>query len=253
MSAVARREELRSRFKPVMHRAARSWLLAERPGVLKMVQTLYAARVNVDTGLSSYLSSREPDIAEQASATFGPYADIVRRDAQQEVGYHGSVELDAFLTDYSDAFSRRFSGSLASRIQGTVDQAQKDGADPVDATAAFLSLWIEQRSQELAAEESVRAGDAAAHETYRQSGITQLRWHASGSSCPYCRALDQRVVGIESHFLAQGVPFKPEPATSGRASWAYAEARAALEALVPSTDVRHPPAHRACNCALTAA
>jgi hypothetical protein len=253
MTAVSRRRELRDRFRPAMHRAARNLLLAEKGGILKMVQALYAARVNVDVGLSSYLDARQADVAEQASSTFGPYVDLVRREAQQEVGYRETVDLTGFLSDYSDAFSRRFTGSLADRVQKTVDDARQDGADVVEAVAGFLAVWLEQRSQELAAEESVRLGDATAYETYRQTGVTQLRWHASGSSCPYCSALNGRVVGIEHHFLAQGEPFKPEAPSSGRASWAAVEARAALEALIPSTNVRHAPAHRGCDCMVVAA
>ena len=64
-----------------------------------------------------------------------------------------------------------------------------------------------------------------------------MGWGGRGETCPYCRALDGRVVGIRDAFLNPG-EFLPEGAAA---------------ALLVTRKVGHPPAHRGCDCLVVAA
>ncbi|RJQ27269.1 MAG: hypothetical protein C4589_08650 [Peptococcaceae bacterium] len=73
------------------------------------------------------------------------------------------------------------------------------------------------------------------------AGVALVRWVATGQSCPYCRRLDGKVVSVNSPFIGKGEAFEAEE-----------EERAGKKKppLVPGHDVKHPPAHRGCDCHL---
>jgi YD repeat-containing protein len=78
---------------------------------------------------------------------------------------------------------------------------------------------------------------------YMAAGVTRVRWVAMGKSCPYCRKLNGKVVGINSPFLQKGIAFEADGVD---------EQRGKKPPLVPSHDVKHPPAHQGCDCHLVA-
>ena len=69
------------------------------------------------------------------------------------------------------------------------------------------------------------------------AGILRLVWVSFGDSCPYCKNLNGRTVGIKEAFLNAGDEFHPDGAES---------------ALKVSRKVRHAPAHRGCDCVVGA-
>jgi hypothetical protein len=72
---------------------------------------------------------------------------------------------------------------------------------------------------------------------YAAAGVTILRWHSFGESCPYCTRLHGRTVGIQQNFIGAGEDFQPEGVDTP---------------LTPKNDIRHPPAHKGCDCMIQA-
>lgn len=72
---------------------------------------------------------------------------------------------------------------------------------------------------------------------YMAGGITRVQWVAGSQSCPYCRRLDGKAVGINTPYIPKGVAFEADGE----------EQRAKRPPLIPGHDVKHPPAHRWCE------
>ena len=116
-------------------------------------------------------------------------------------------------------------------------KAKEEGVDPVEALEAELDNWENQRPATIAQTESVRANGAISEFVYAAAGIMFLVWRAYGDSCPYCKSLNGRKVGMKEWFLAEGENFKPDGADTP---------------LKPMRNVKHPPAHGGCDCLITA-
>ena len=107
------------------------------------------------------------------------------------------------------------------------DQAAKD-------VVARLEKWQEERPEQTARWESNQLPNAAARETWKDAGVTTLKWVTQGSKhCPYCTKLDGRETEIETPFIAKGDEVEGDE--DG-------------EKLVAKRDTFHPPVHAGCNC-----
>ena len=161
---------------------------------------------------------------------------LVAAEAIGEIG--GEIEeerLERFIASYVATYANRHAVRHESAIrQLMLDNAAED--ELLTAIEAKAEQWRqESAAQSIGNEESVRAGNAATQFAYILAGVTLIRWRAFGESCPYCTALNGRVVGINETFLAAGESFQPEEAE---------------EPLQVTVNIGHPPAHRGCDCML---
>ncbi len=93
-----------------------------------------------------------------------------------------------------------------------------------------MTEWVETRPGKITMRETVRAENAFARSVFALSGISKIRSIAYGTNCPYCQALNGKVIGIDSFFLIKG-NFQPEGAE---------------KPLTVTSNRSHPPYHDGC-------
>lgn len=164
------------------------------------------------------------------------YAEQVGAEVSQELGQTPG-DVQRFIEEYAAALAGRESDSSFQQLRALLDEALTAEQDPVEAIDERLDGWEETRAGGLARDESNRAGNALAWAFYLAGGVQEMRWVAVGDSCPYCRALDGRVVGIRDVFLGKNVDFEPEGAE---------------RPLSRRHDIRHGPLHDGCDCQVVA-
>lgn len=191
-------------------------------------------RVEFDAWLEEFYREHQGFVIEQVGPVAEAYAGDVARAAEEEIG-EGEPDGEA-VGRWLRAYLAGFAARLAARQMGRVREAL-EGEDPEAALEEELTRWRETRADDVAGEEVTRLGNAVAVFVFMLGGVGYLRWVARGETCPYCRALDGRVVGIRDAFLNPG-EFLPEGAAA---------------ALLVTRKVGHPPAHRGCDCLVVAA
>lgn len=161
------------------------------------------------------------------------YMELVARDAMREVGAETVDEgrVERFIQSWLGSFAHRH----ATKQEAKVRELMAANTDTLLADLeAQLELWRdEQRAFSIAQDETVRGGNAMAVTMYAILGMQFIRWMALGKSCPYCRALDGKVVAITETFIPAGTSFQPDGADV---------------ALVTRINIGHPPAHASCDC-----
>jgi len=101
--------------------------------------------------------------------------------------------------------------------------------------------WNRYRSEMIARSETIRASNAAAKETYRQSGVVKkIIWltNLDDRTCPWCEDLDGKVIDIEDNFFDKGDTYSVE-GEDGRQSMN-----------LDYSDVGYPPLHSDCRCSV---
>ncbi len=166
-------------------------------------------------------------------------AEVISGAAAEEVGAAGEMtpELEQFVSEYTESYASRHVGSSIGQLKSLVGEATIAGEDALPAIEGRLDEWDETRAEKIARRETVQSANAVARFVFVAAGVIYLRWHAFGESCPYCKALNGRVVGVKEAFLEPGIEFQPEGAE---------------RPLVTKVWVRHPPAHDGCDCVITA-
>lgn len=158
---------------------------------------------------------------------------------------HGEGAASGFDGRMTDATLEEFMrGVVAGRSTGWVEKlrigieerlAQED-EDPVAALETDLQQRREDEAEPWARDTSTGVVNAAAWAVWAAIGVTLLRWTASGAeTCPYCEAMDGRVVDVQEFF----VPLGGEVAPDGQPP------------LRPHRSLRHPPLHSGCDCMVT--
>ena len=143
----------------------------------------------------------------------------------------------AFAQRYTEAAASRHVAKSKDRISDVVRRAIADGEPWIEALAAEFDQQREARPGQIADREAVRFNSALAVSLYTVAGVRRIRWVAIGESCPYCTALNGKVIAIESSFLDAGA-FRPEGID---------------KPLTVKRRVGHAPAHGGCDCLTMAA
>lgn len=162
----------------------------------------------------------------------------VARELEQDGLSEEEAQLLDFVDEYVAGLGQRWAASGRNQITKIVRDAGADGNE--DAAAKVqkrLDAWEETQPAKVARREATRSVNAFAVTAYLIGGVTFLRWVARGENCPYCRALNGKVVGIKDYFMDGGTEFKPDGAD---------------EALLVRRRVKHPPIHDGCDCQITA-
>lgn len=201
---------------------------------------LQRSRFEFDRWMEDYYAGHQRWMFDEFMPVAQAYAGLVTPIAQEEAGAERTEELPAellgFIRSYLAAFVVRHAAISHAEILKALERAIADNEDLDEALRAALERWPEVRGPYEAQEETVRFGNAIAVTVFALSGVRRLRWIAFGESCPYCKDLDGRIVGIEEAFLKAGIPFQPGGAES---------------ALTPGNSVHHAPAHDRCDCTVT--
>jgi HK97 family phage portal protein len=234
---------------PVYAEAAGRVVRRECNDVLNQAKKLFKSRAGAahssrnEAAFLSWLEGFYLDhasyVMEQFNALGLAYGELVAGAAQEEIGVEEGLtpELERFIHRYVQAFAARHNARNQDRIVEVMQAAMAAGEDVAEALEREFGLWREAQPEEIALEESVRFGNALARTVYVAGGVMALRWIAFGQSCPYCSALNGRVVGIFEVFLEAGADFQPEGAE---------------KPLNTAVNVGHAPAHRGCDCMVAA-
>src|SRR3990167_4995387 len=189
--------------------------------------------------LDQFYEEHRDFIHRQMQPVLRSYGELVVADAADEIGVDplSDEQLDVLANAYVEDFAAHHIGISLAQVRSVLKDAITAGEDPVAALEARFGEWEEVRPNEIADIETVRSGNSMAVSLFAAAGVTLLRWHAFGKSCPYCSSMDGRVVGIQQAFLGAGSEFMPDGADRPMAA---------------EFDVRHPPLHNGCDCMVTA-
>jgi HK97 family phage portal protein len=189
--------------------------------------------------LKDFYQDHKAYIERQMKPVLQAYGELVATEAADEVGGEThDDDLNRFMDAYTRTYAGRHAGNHEKRLYELIQKVQKEeDADLFQAILDELDLMEANLPADIAGEESVRANNAAAKLIYGLNAIAKLRWVSFGNNCPYCSDLDGMVVAIEQVFIGQGDGFQPDGADTP---------------LNPGRDIGHPPAHKGCDCMITA-
>ena len=226
-------------FKDVWARVIRR----EQADIRKAVERFLGQRdlANFNLWLASFYREHRQFVERQVSPLYHSFRDAVATAAQDEVDAAGkdmSADLEKFANQYIVGVSWRHCDIGEAKIKKALDGAENPGA----AIDGELASWdgdgtTGSRAETTTMWESVRFGNAIAATVFALAGREFIKWHSFGDSCPYCKHLNGRKVGIKETFLSPGEEFKPDGAD---------------KPLTVSNKVHHPPAHGGCDCTIGA-
>lgn len=236
------RRGLARSYKRIFSEAVLRLLKREEADIMRKARSVFSGRSDADFSawLSQFYREHEEFVKQVMAPVFRAYAEAVKTAVADEVGGDSEItpEIEKFLEEYISGYIRRHTGLSVSELRKALDKAIAEGRDRLEALQQTFDEWRETRPASTAQEETIRAGNAIALVSYVAAGIRKVRWVASGaSSCPYCRSLDGRVVDVDTPFLPKDVPF-----------YAAEEEGRDKKPLVPGHDIKHPPAHKGCDC-----
>lgn len=185
--------------------------------------------------LNEFYTAHTTWSAAQMLPTMRAYAGVVADAIANELGRDADLaqSVEGFINEYAAEFGRRESArSLAMLLD--VLRSGLVGEGIVTGLEEKLDRWVEERADAIGHEESIRENNAVAVALYSSLGVERLISVATGkSTCPYCRALDGKTIGINEYFLLGGTDFRPEGAEAP---------------LKVSHSKRHSPYHGGCDC-----
>lgn len=225
---------LRERFRPAFREAADRLVRGEIRDITRKLSLLDEPVRWIDF-LEDYYFNAFPEFAWRTmGAIMDAYGQVVAGAAAREIGLPEPLnDVGKGLSMYTEGFVRRYAGS--SRRQLT-NLAKQD--EPRVAVEERLHQWDDDkdsapRSEKVANNEIVQESESISKAVWVAGGILTLRWLAVGDSCPYCEAMNGRVVGVQQDFVS-----------------AKDAVVAADGNLVPSVSIPHPPLHRGCDCVI---
>jgi hypothetical protein len=170
----------------------------------------------------------------QMLPVFMAYGEAVTGAVQDEVGGDGfTAEIEDFVRQYAGIFGIRHANRSFAWLMETIQRSLENQENPLEAVEEKLDHWVENRAANVATEEATRENNAVARELYILAGITKIRSVAFGDSCPYCKALNGKVINIKHTFIAAGEQLQPEGVE---------------QPLTASRDHFHSPYHQGCDC-----
>lgn len=172
------------------------------------------------------------DLRSSLLASLGPLFSRYAQDVWRADGGTGEPPAE-FVAALAASYVDHHLDS--SRIQ--LQEVLTNAPDPPKALADRLAEWAEKRPGKVAANETVRAGNAIALEQLRAAGVERKIWRTSGTdTCPYCKGLNGRTVEIAQDFFTPTDSYQPEGAESP---------------LTFTSSIGHPPVHAGCDCTIT--
>lgn len=170
--------------------------------------------------------------------------------AETGKGAMGEINLDpsmfnptsaAVLTYYKERASKiatDVNAETEKQLRATLSQGVDAGEGDEELVARIegvMGAALSYRTDRIARTEVTRAQGFADEEAWKQSGVvTGKEWYCvqSETTCPWCRELDGRIIGLDSDFLHLGDVFEAGGKTLN----------------VTYDDVPYCPAHANCRC-----
>jgi HK97 family phage portal protein len=177
------------------------------------------------------------DVVRDAfKATMLTYAGPVTTAVAEELGEDDpgiTDDLKAFIDEYLAAVADGWVASSRNQIDVLISDAEAEGADVADAIEERLDGWEESQPSKVGLRQAFEAGNALAVALYAGFGVSYLMWAASGKSCPFCRRLSGKIVGIQKYFVGKGESVSGGPDDPP---------------MLVRRNTRHGPLHAGCDC-----
>jgi hypothetical protein len=113
-----------------------------------------------------------------------------------------------WLKDYVYHFSAITTQTLADNLKAEFEQAAREGEGLRELTGriqAFFGDMKESKAETIARSETSRAIHHGLREGWRQSDVVEgVQWEAHDLACPFCQAMDGKVVLLDTPFLNLG-------------------------------------------------
>lgn len=234
----------RELFAPLIADAELRIVTRERADVLRAAEKYLRSQARTladfEDWLQEFYYTHPKYIIRQVAPTMEQLARKVNRDATVMLGIGETAdfeEIREFVRAYVEMFAEGHARDSLGQLRYIIQQAILEGDDPTESLEQRLGEWMERRPDKVAREHSVRLQAAVAIATWRLRGVSRLRWQTIGDSCPYCRQLNGKVVGIDDWFAAKGDSLQDPDNPDNWMSFSH--------------DVGHPPAHSGCDCIVT--
>lgn len=238
---VLAREQLRDTFKP-RFLALAAGLVQHETGQLRQA----LAEANQDSRISRQFATnlasiyqQLPDyIRNQFLGLLREYAVAVRKAALAEIDSDQEIDpalLAKFVEESLTSFIARYIGSSEGQLATLINDTILE--ELPQAIEQRLTEWDATRPEKIASREPVQQESAVSRYVWLAAGITKLQWQRRGSnSCPFCKALHGKIVGISQAFIDEG-DFTPE-----------GHEASPLKVRGPKL---HAPIHKGCVCIIT--
>ena len=223
--------------KPRFLRAVQDILNFEIPGVLDLAASHFGERKNTDfrADLAGFYERHRAEMAELFRRGMLPLAEGIRRIAAAECGGYGGgdPEFQQFLDEFVRITVSQYIRSSIGQLVKLADEAEED---PLAEIEARTERWKQKRADQIARRQIVDGENASAQFVYFAAGF-RVRWVTVGTSCPYCNAMNGRVISQGERFLTLGSEFNPVGAQS---------------AMKITHHISHPALHAGCDCTTVA-
>jgi HK97 family phage portal protein len=117
-------------------------------------------------------------------------------------------QVQDWLKDYVYHFSSITTRTLADDLKAEFEQSSREGEGLRELTGriqAFFGDMKESKAETIARSETSRAIHHGMREGWRQSDVVEgVQWEAHDLACPFCQAMDGKVVPLDTPFLNLG-------------------------------------------------
>ena len=209
------------------------------------------------TWMEGFYKEHETYISNKLNPVLRSYQEMISQQAGTILGSEmGAGNLEKFFDETVENYVRRHVRSSSGQLSKIMREVPKE--DMLSAVNTRMDEWYEKRAGKIAADESVRLANASARETWTQQGVRRMIWQTFGKNCPFCDALEGRVVDIQKPFFDAGDVlyvgeggkfdiYNPETGTY-KEKGLRAEERKKVAALKIYGKKFHAPIHQGCDC-----
>jgi SPP1 gp7 family putative phage head morphogenesis protein len=148
--------------------------------------------------------------------------------------------VQEFIQDYSYKFAEEAMTNLVEEVRGVIDDGMSEGLGNREISSMLQEVFDYRESSYsdlVARTETIRASNAGAIESYKQSGVVRAKeWLCTEDDrlCEFCSAMNGTIIELDDNFFDEGDDF-----TLGKNSLA-----------MDYEDVGGPPLHPNCRCTL---
>jgi hypothetical protein len=203
------RVEMARAMEPVLEDVARRLTGREVRDVRRLVEKYLRKRADDEflAAVTALYNEFGGVVADAFRAALLAYARQAMLAASAELGVKSpglTDELRQFVSEYLENLGNGWAASSRTQIGIVLDAAVAAGDDPATAIEERLTRWEESKPGKVADRQAFEGLNAFVIAAYGIHQITRIRWAAAGTSCPFCRQLNGRVIGIEESFLEEG-------------------------------------------------
>lgn len=166
------------------------------------------------------------------------YAEGIAASVASELG-NEPVELTDELREWVDGYLQNYVEVYAvggeKQLRSLIAESEGD-EEALAAIEARMDGWEDTKAGKEGFAQAFEAGNALAIYAYAASGVSLLRWSATGESCPLCRKMDGKRIKIGDSFFEAGDTHEAD----------------GVDPLPIVRKIKHGPLHSGCDCTITA-